>query len=221
MHILTGPVGSGKTTCAGEVARLLAKRGIRVDGFLSRAVLPDAGGAGEAGGTDAPESGADPATGEAQDTADAARPKPLGYDLVDLASGAAEPFIRREGGPDWQRVGKYALAPSGIAAAERIIERGRTAAVLIVDEVGSLELEGGGLWPALERAFDAASAEFLLVIREIKVAEFMKILPPGKIKVFNVGDTAVTTGPGAATVAIKDLAVLIAASLKTAVKGGS
>lgn len=100
----------------------------------------------------------------------------VGYDLRDLRTEARIPLLRRCGEADGFRVGPYVLLPRGLAAAEEIIRRGAAADLLIVDEVGPLELAGGGVWPALIGEFSARNRPALIVVRETLVDDIRAAL---------------------------------------------
>jgi nucleoside-triphosphatase THEP1 len=89
-----------------------------------------------------------------------------GYDLADLRTGVRRPFLRRSGPLDWPAVGRFVMDPNGLAAAERIIARGLPADLLILDELGRLESEGRGVWPAARPVLADPRKDSLVVIRE-------------------------------------------------------
>jgi nucleoside-triphosphatase THEP1 len=89
-----------------------------------------------------------------------------GYDLIGVAGETAVPFLRRRGPETWQRTGPYRLVPEGLAEAERIIARSGGIDLLVVDEIGPLEMKGGGLWPALQEQRLSPSRHAILVVRE-------------------------------------------------------
>jgi nucleoside-triphosphatase THEP1 len=99
-----------------------------------------------------------------------------GYDLRDLRTAERIPLLRRCGEADGFRVGPYVLLPRGLAAAEEIIRRGAAADLLIVDEVGPLELAGGGVWPALIGEFAGRDRPALVVVRETLVDDIRAAL---------------------------------------------
>jgi len=116
-----------------------------------------------------------------------------GYDLFDLRDRASVPFLRTEGGPDRQRVGGFSLVPGGLERAEGILARDIEADILVVDEVGPLELAGRGIWPALSAAL-SAGAMCLCVVRTSVLEGFLAKIGEGKIDVFRKGDTDVLEG---------------------------
>lgn len=89
----------------------------------------------------------------------------LGYDLFDLKEGTSLPFLAHEGEPDWPSVGTWHMFPPVLEKARSILGRDSDADVLVVDEIGPLELGGEGLWPAFERALERG-ARCLCVVRE-------------------------------------------------------
>ena len=111
-----------------------------------------------------------------------------GYDLVDIPEGRVDPFIRREGDPTWQSVGPYRLIPEGLERAESILLRDRDADLIIVDEVGPLELTGKGVWPGIVRLIDDPSRRILLVIRESVLEPFLERLKDHPTRVIRFED---------------------------------
>ena len=114
-----------------------------------------------------------------------------GYDLLNLEDGKSAPFLRKERRPGWQTVGPYGLVPETLDIALGIIRRAEGAHPLVVDEIGPLELEGRGVWPALASALGARSEATLLVIREGLIDAFRPKIPAlERALIFGVGDRA-------------------------------
>ncbi|MDX6767914.1 MAG: nucleoside-triphosphatase, partial [Elusimicrobiota bacterium] len=72
-----------------------------------------------------------------------------GFDAVDLATGRRVALSRRGGPPEWPAlVGPFHFSPEGLAFGRAALAA--DAEVLVVDEVGPLELAGGGWAAALD-----------------------------------------------------------------------
>jgi nucleoside-triphosphatase THEP1 len=106
-----------------------------------------------------------------------------GYDLVDVRDGRRLPFLRRAEGAGTAAVGPWRLVDSSLAAAAEIIRTSRPNALLVVDELGPLELEGGGHWPALAAVLDQPGRRFLFVIREACLADFIRKFAGRTVKI--------------------------------------
>ena len=119
---VTGGVGCGKTTLLGNLAQWHRERGKRVDGFLALAEGPRPAGKGAAG-----------------------------YRLQMLADGRTLSFARR----DESLAPPYQFDPSTRRLLKdwaNALPSSAPAALLVLDEFGPIEAEGGGhvaLWPAL------------------------------------------------------------------------
>ena len=111
-----------------------------------------------------------------------------GYDLHDLSTGESHPFIRKIGDDTWQRIGDYFFIPSTLERAEDVLQKTRDTDLLVVDEVGPLELSGKGLWPALKDVIDRSSINCLLVVRENILENVLKTLEEFDIRVFRYQD---------------------------------
>lgn len=111
-----------------------------------------------------------------------------GYDLLELKTGRRHPYLRRGGEPDAERIGPFFFVPSTLERARSIIREADPRELLIVDEVGPLELLGGGLWPALREALSRPGMRCLLVAREEILEDLATALAPVVPLVFDVRD---------------------------------
>lgn len=155
--LLTGAIGAGKTTAAWRAAGLARQEGYRPAGLLAPALL-------DASGVKVGIRGLDVQTGERRVLAR------LGADL---------------GGP---RVGPYSFDAAALAWAVATIEAGvGSSDVLIVDEIGRLELEAGaGLAPILPRLAAVPSQRWLVLVRESLLPVLQERLAPATPAVFNL-----------------------------------
>jgi nucleoside-triphosphatase THEP1 len=110
----------------------------------------------------------------------------LGYDLLDVRTGGSLPFLRTAGESGWPRVGPYFILPDGLRAAETSILSWKPGELLIVDEVGPLEISGGGVWPALSGALRRASFAGLVVVRKPLLDALRQGLPGETLEVFDI-----------------------------------
>jgi nucleoside-triphosphatase THEP1 len=120
--------------------------------------------------------------------AEASAPGGPGYDLLEIGTGRRRPYLRRQGPPEAERVGPYVFVPETIDRARTIIRASRPEDLLVVDEVGPLELGGGGLWPALRAALGRQDRTVLLVVREEALPGLAAVLAPLVPIVFDVRD---------------------------------
>jgi nucleoside-triphosphatase THEP1 len=111
-----------------------------------------------------------------------------GYDLVEIGTGRRSPYLRRQGPPGAERIGPYVFVPSTIDRARALICASRPEALLVVDEVGPLELGGGGLWPAHQDVLGRQDRTTLLVVREEALPALSAALAPLVPVVFDVRD---------------------------------
>jgi len=110
----------------------------------------------------------------------------VGYDLFDLREEKSTPFIRRTGERKWQKIGSYFFIPRGLAEAEKIILREKDVDILVVDEVGPLELSGKGFWPALKQVIFSPLNIYLLVTRINILEDFLRTLGKCEVKIFDI-----------------------------------
>jgi len=112
----------------------------------------------------------------------------FGYDLFDLRLETKIPFLRRRGEAGWQRTGPYFMIPEALDRGSAIIYGAAPGCPLVVDEVGPLEIGGGGLWSALTETAFREDAWSLLVVRDGCLEDFLKRSGGGPVRVFSVRD---------------------------------
>jgi nucleoside-triphosphatase len=111
-----------------------------------------------------------------------------GYDLLELPGGLRRPYLRRQGKPGAERIGPFAFVAGALERARSILRDSGRAGILVVDEIGPLELSGGGLWSALREAVRQPERTSLLVVRDAIVGELSAALAPLVPVVFDVRD---------------------------------
>jgi nucleoside-triphosphatase THEP1 len=58
----------------------------------------------------------------------------------------------------------------------------------VVDEVGPLELEGKGLWPALKKAIALPTPDYIFVVRETILENLTEIFGETPVETFDISD---------------------------------
>jgi nucleoside-triphosphatase THEP1 len=88
-----------------------------------------------------------------------------GIEVLDVGSGRREVLASVDdvyGGP---RVGRYFFNPAGVEFGIDAVERGRSSDLLVVDEIGPLEFEGGGFSNALGLIVEGRVRNCVAVVR--------------------------------------------------------
>jgi nucleoside-triphosphatase THEP1 len=185
--LLTGRRGVGKTIVCQAVSELARRRGYRPGGVITPALYacPEQGRRVEGQGRRArPEQGRRDSHGAK-----------IGFEAVDVGSGERWPLARTDqelGGP---RVGPYSLDPAALARALKVLRRAATAEtgatvpcdLLILDEIGPLELEqGGGFAPILDLLPVEGPTHTLIVVRPALLDQLRLYLRDTECTVFNV-----------------------------------
>lgn len=134
--IITGDVQSGKSTLAAGLITFLEKRGVAMAGILASGLWKD--------------------------------DQRHGFDLVDLKTGVTTPLARRKIDPADGGITPFQFFGPGMAAGKQALGavRCRDAAVIMVDEVGKLELKGRGWAPFLDSLLSMEPAIHIWIVRE-------------------------------------------------------
>lgn len=116
-----------------------------------------------------------------------------GYDLLDLRENKSLPYIRRTGEEHWQKIGSFYFIPESLAKAREIILRDCDIDILVIDEIGPLELSGKGSWPALKKVLFQHSVKLLLVVRANILDKFLKMLENAEVIIFDYNKEGIVT----------------------------
>jgi nucleoside-triphosphatase THEP1 len=167
LTIITGPIDSGKTSWCGE----LSAANPECAGVLLLKVY--------------------------------LRAERIGYDALRLPAGERIPFARIGGHepPGWiagERVGPFSISAAGLQAANAwLSEAAVEPADIIVDEIGPLELAGGGLSPGLRAVLASPLQQKLwVVIRSDCLTAACHHFDISGYKLVEVGAGPGKTGPG-------------------------
>ena len=106
----------------------------------------------------------------------------MSYTFVDLASGERSRYAVRRAGPIPPGELAFEFLSKGLDFGKRAI-RGAVEAgvdVVFVDELGPLEMGGGGLWASVLELRGGFSGEIILTVRESLLDEFLRKLVVGQ-----------------------------------------
>mgnify|MGYP000583811703 CR=1 FL=1 len=86
-----------------------------------------------------------------------------GFAVRDVGTGREAVLARRVGPERGQHGTPYVFFPEGFALARAALAAGPRGGILVVDELGPVELRGGGHWPAVRRALARRAPAVVLV----------------------------------------------------------
>lgn len=158
IFIVSGPVGGGKTTFTRNITEFLKDQDIKSEGILSERIM--------------------------------AGSRTTGYDVVDLTTGEREMFLREDGNPAGETIGKFYIYPAGLQAGRSILEAlvSEKTGIVIIDEVGMLELQGKGWHDSISELLEKSSNNILMTVRDKYVDDVKKKWNLTEAIIFNVPD---------------------------------
>ncbi|MDY0212143.1 MAG: nucleoside-triphosphatase [Desulfuromonadaceae bacterium] len=135
VFILTGGRGSGKTAALQMLSSEITRKNLRVCGILARGLWHHG--------------------------------QRSGFDIVDINTGVQTPLCRRDIPATGVQSGSFQFHAAGLAAGKTILQRAATARadVVIIDEVGPLELRGEGWAKELEELLKKQPCPLVLSVR--------------------------------------------------------
>ncbi|HPB30749.1 MAG TPA: nucleoside-triphosphatase [Candidatus Sumerlaeota bacterium] len=139
--LITGAVNSGKTSGLAQWTKHLKSGGVGVAGVLAHAVFNEEG-------------------------------LKCGYDAEDVSTGERRILARMDSLPGDVTMGRFRFSTEGMQFARRAVEAICNAATIgVVDEIGPLELSGGGLHTAVKKVLAAPPEHLVLVVRKTLIED--------------------------------------------------
>jgi nucleoside-triphosphatase THEP1 len=105
--------------------------------------------------------------------------KTSGYDVVSISTGDSERFLRTSGHSSQKRIGSFYLYNNGLNAGNKALQN-NTSQLVIIDEIGNLELEEDGWFNAIGQLIKNTENHLILVVRkgiEEQIVEKFRIHP--------------------------------------------
>jgi nucleoside-triphosphatase len=113
----------------------------------------------------------------------------IGIAIVDLATGERRLLARLGAYPEGLRLGKYTFESQSLEWGKAILQQGRSADLLVIDEIGRLELERGeGFVGALDILAEGAARRSLTIVRETLLPALYARLPQVSFVEFRVNE---------------------------------
>ena len=157
--IVTGGRGEGKTTFTKKLIDFLKEHKIIIAGILAERIM-------EGGET-------------------------TGYDIVNIETGDRECFLTlvEKAGNEW--IGKYTVCPNGISYGKSVLHSQVNGSnkTVVIDEIGMLELRGGGWSENLDDLVNKSGNHLLLVVRDEFVEQVKARWKLSDAVVFNINET--------------------------------
>jgi len=88
----------------------------------------------------------------------------VGYDVVDVQSGRRSRFLHIHGDPGMDRIGRFYIYSQGLALGKKALAAVK-AHVVVIDQIGPLEMDGGGWLEPLQRWLRVPDIKLVLTAR--------------------------------------------------------
>jgi len=136
IYILSGGKGTGKTIFAKNIAGEMKLKGFPVGGILAERVM------------------------EGSET--------RGYDLIDIETGRRDVFLRQDEEKWTEKIGRFKINTQGLEFGNSVLDPGNQERnrLVIIDEIGRLELENRGWAPALDKLILSPVINILITVRD-------------------------------------------------------
>lgn len=144
IFIVSGAVGQGKTTQIQRIIEALKTQNISVGGVFSPRILEN--------------------------------DITIGYDVVDITSNKQEKLLRISDDLYTDKIGKYSLFHKGFRLGEDALHASKniSSKVVIIDEVGALELENRGWAKGIHDLISASNSHIILSVRDSYVEQVIQ-----------------------------------------------
>ncbi len=100
----------------------------------------------------------------------------VGYDIVDIITGAKTPFLRLGNSEYTDRIGKFEIINEGIKAGQQALYLAETSdfEIVVIDEVGLLETEGKAWSDNITHLIKLSKVNLILTVRNTNVEKVLQ-----------------------------------------------
>ena len=136
IFIISGSIGQGKTTQIQKIVESLKSQNITVGGIFSPRIM------------------------ENETT--------IGYDIVDIMTDNRVKFLRKTTNENQTKIGNYSILPDGLQIGINALttSKNRNNKIVIIDEVGKLELENKGWAKNITNLINTSNNNLILSVRD-------------------------------------------------------
>ena len=157
--VVSGEIGSGKTSLCRRIFASASKRGLDCAGVLSPGRWVDG--------------------------------RKVGIDVLDVRSGERRPLAEADDRPGPIRTGAYNFDPAALSWGVEILNAATPCDLLLVDELGPLELVRGEGWAnVLPILRDGHYQLGVVVVRSALLAAFRAAMPAARLNLVNLPNEA-------------------------------
>ncbi len=97
----------------------------------------------------------------------------IGYDIINISTNESTKFLRREGDLTQQKIGRFYIFNEGLDAGNNAIKNSDSQ-IIIIDEIGKLELTEKGWFGAIEQIIENSDSHLILVVRNESVNQIIE-----------------------------------------------
>jgi nucleoside-triphosphatase THEP1 len=111
-----------------------------------------------------------------------------GFRIRNIETGEEAEFCVTDGNPDWDKIGRFRISPEGLSKGYSWMtsERIRDADILVIDELGPLEMAGGGWSGLIERILQEDPKPMIWTVRRNLAAKIAVRWNVGEVKFIDV-----------------------------------
>lgn len=162
VFIISGSLGEGKTTFTKKLVDFLKDKNITAGGILAERLMN--------GSTT------------------------TGYDIINIETGEREAFLREDEKCGSETIGKFYICPKGLSTGKAILSSlvYRGTGIVIIDEVGLLEIQGRGWYDSINQLFEKSENNILMTVRDKFVDQVKNKWNRNETFIINVGSTDYT-----------------------------
>jgi nucleoside-triphosphatase THEP1 len=162
IFVISGQVGSGKTAHVQKIIEALKGYNISVGGLYCPRILD----------------------GETT----------IGYDVVDIQTNEQIEFLRKSKDDTLTKIGRYSILPKGLEVGRSALDisKNRNWQLIVIDEVGNLELENRGWASTIDELLKVPTIHLLFTVRDIYVERIIQKWNLGGYTLFKITETEET-----------------------------
>jgi|APSaa5957512622_1039677.scaffolds.fasta_scaffold10474_3 nucleoside-triphosphatase THEP1 len=158
VFIITGAIGKGKTSCIKNVIKKLEQEKTTVLGIYSERIIKNN--------------------------------ITVGYDVINVSNNKSKKFLRLHGDNTLGKIGRFVIYPNGFQMGRNTLNelQNTRAKIIVIDEIGKLEIDGGGWSECLLNLIKTRNNHLLLAVREEVLEKVIENLGIEAEIIYNVSE---------------------------------
>lgn len=110
----------------------------------------------------------------------------MGFKLINVSSGKGMVLCNINGNAEWEKTGKYYFNPDGLKFGKNILKKLSANTIVVIDEIGPLEMEGGGWADSIQKILAKYDNTMIWVVRRNLTEQIIQSFDLNNVSILDI-----------------------------------